>query len=80
MWTGIPDLPYRKFNDNAIINTAKYMYDRGNWVVSSGGITEIIKNASHDLHTISVFVRSADENYSSETSSGPYIDFAVLAT
>ena len=76
MWIGNPDLPNRKFNDNAITDAAKYMYDRGDGVVISSGIPEIVKNTIYDLHTISVIVRSADENYSSEISSGPYINFA----
>jgi len=76
VWIGYPDLPNRKFDDNAITDTAKYMYDRGDGVVTSSGIPEIVKNTIYDLHTISVIVRSADENYSSEISSGPYIDFA----
>ena len=52
------------------------MYDRRDGVVTSSGIPEKVKNKIYELHTISVIVRSADENYSSEISSGPYIGFS----
>jgi len=76
VWKRTPDLPNQKIYTKTITNSANYMYDREDRVDFSSGIPEIIKNDVLYCHTISVIVRSADENYSSEISSGPYIDFA----
>ena len=65
------------FNSNTLTNAAKYMYDKGGWVVVSGGNSGSYKSFSDNPYLIGVSATRDTDVTTSWSSYGPYIDFAA---
>ena len=65
------------FNGAVLTDAAKYMYDKGGWVVAAGGNTGKFENYSDNPYIISVGATSSSDTVTSFSSYGPYIDFAA---
>ncbi len=71
------NISFRIFNGDTLTSAAKYMYDRGGWVVASGGNTGKFENYSENPYIISVSATYVSDGITSFSSQGPYIDFAA---
>jgi len=65
------------FNGNALTDAAKYMYDKGGWVVAAGGNTGQFENYSDNPYIISVGATSSSDTVTSFSSYGQYIDLTA---
>ena len=65
------------FNGNALTDAAKYMYDKGGWVVAAGGNTGKFEDYSDNPYIISVGATSSSDTVTSFSSYGPYIDLTA---
>ena len=73
----VANISYRVFNGAAFNDAAKYMYDKGGFVVVAGGNTGKYENYADNPYVISVSATHTDDTITSFSSSGPYIDFAA---
>lgn len=71
------NISFRVFNGATFTDAAKYMYDKGGWVVVSGGNTGVFENYSENPYVISVGATDTSDNIAPFSSYGPYIDFAA---
>ena len=75
----VANLSFHIFGGGAstLSNAAKYMYDKGGWVVAAAGNTGKYESYSENPYIISVGATSSDDNITSFSSYGPYVDFAA---
>jgi len=71
------NLSFHIFNGDTLNSAAKYMYDKGGWVVASGGNTGVYENYSDNPYIISVGATDSSDEITYFSSQGPYIDFAA---
>ncbi|MGH9910638.1 MAG: S8 family serine peptidase, partial [Nitrososphaerales archaeon] len=65
------------YNTNTLTNAAKYMYDKGGWVVVPGGNSRIYESINDNPYMIAVSATYSTDTNPSWSSYGPYIDFAA---
>ena len=65
------------FNSNTLTNAAKYMYDKGGWVVVSGGNSGSYTYFSDNPYLITVSATGSTDLTTFWSSYGPSIDFAA---
>ncbi|MEM2759483.1 MAG: S8 family serine peptidase [Nitrososphaerales archaeon] len=73
----VANISFRIFNGDTLTDAAKYMYNKGGWVVAAGGNTGTYENYKDNPYIISVSATDSTDNITSFSSYGPYIDFAA---
>lgn len=73
----VANISYLIYNGNTLTDAAQYMYNKGGWVVASGGNTGTFENYTENPYVISVSGTDYYDNILSFSSYGPYIDFAA---
>jgi len=71
------NLSFQIYNGDTLTSAAKYMYDKGGWVVASGGNTGVYENYSDNPYIISVGATDSSDEITYFSSQGPYVDFVA---
>ncbi len=73
----VANISFAVFDGKALTDAATYMYNKGGWVVASAGNSGKLENLNDNPYLISVSSTDSNDNASSFSSSGPYVDFAA---
>ncbi|HLC24780.1 MAG TPA: S8 family serine peptidase [Nitrosopumilaceae archaeon] len=73
----VVNISFQIFNGAALTDAARYMHDRGGWVVAAAGNTGKLESYSDNPYIISVGATSSSGAAASFSSYGPYVDFAA---
>ncbi len=73
----VANISFRIFNGQALTDAAKYMHDRGGWVVASSGNSGTLESYDDNPYIISVSATGSTDAITSFSSYGPYVDFAA---
>ncbi len=73
----VANISFQIFNGAALSDAARYMNDRGGWVVAASGNTGLLENYSDNPYIISVGATSSNGAVTSFSSYGPFVDFAA---
>jgi subtilisin family serine protease len=73
----VANISFLIYDGAFISDAAKYMYDKGGWVVAAGGNTGVLENYTNNPYIISVAATTGSDALTYYSASGPYIDFAA---
>jgi subtilisin family serine protease len=73
----VANISFQIFNGAALSDAARYMNDRGGWVVAAAGNTGKLEDYADNPYIISVGATSSSGTITSFSSYGPYVDFAA---
>ena len=71
------NISFHIFDGFALKDAAKYMYDKGGWVVAAGGNSGSLQNYNDNPYIISVGATGPTDQITGFSTFGPYIDFAA---
>jgi len=71
------NISFHIFNGAALTDAAKYMYDRGGWVVAAAGNTGKFENYPENPYIISVGATTSGDSIAGFSSNGPFVDFSA---
>jgi len=73
----VANISYRIYAGDPLTDAAKYMHDKGGWVVAAGGNTGVFANYADNPYIISVGATYSNDQATSFSTYGPYIDFTA---
>ena len=71
------NISFHIFDGAALTDAAKYMYDKGGWVVAAAGNTANYQGYTDNPYMVSVSATDSSDTLSTFSSYGPYVDFAA---
>ena len=71
------NISFHIFNGAALTDAAKYMYDKGGWVVAAAGNTGKFENYPENPYIISVGATKSSDSIAGFSSYGPFVDFSA---
>ena len=73
----VANISFLIFDGSVLRDAAKYMYNKGGWVVAAGGNTGSFVNSNDNPYIISVGATGSTDQITTFSTYGPYIDFAA---
>ena len=73
----VANISYRIYAGDPLTDAAKYMHDKGGWVVTAGGNTGAFANYADNPYIISVGATYSNDQATGYSTYGPYIDFVA---
>ena len=71
------NISFHIYNGASLTDAAKYMYDRGGWVVAAAGNTGKFEDYPDNPYIISVGATKSSDSIASFSSYGPFVDFSA---